>query len=63
MLGDISLRKINTNSEKPRLPNKKIFTNKNLKQACVSSSRIITTSKYRKQKDKKHFKFRIFYFS
>ena len=48
MLGDISLRKINTNSEKPRLPNKKIFTNKNLKQACVSSSSIITTSKYRK---------------
>jgi hypothetical protein len=48
MLGDISLRKINTNSEKSRLLNKKIVTNKNLKQACVSSSRIITTSKYRK---------------
>ena len=48
MLGDISLRKINTNSEKPRLLDRNIFTNKNSRQACVSPSRIITTSKYRK---------------
>ncbi len=49
MLGDISLRKINTNlSEKPRIFDKQIFTNKDLRQACVSSSRIITTNEYRK---------------
>ena len=49
MLGDISLRKIKTKlSEKPRLLDRKIFTNKNSRQAYVSSSRIITISKYRK---------------